>query len=89
MPLTRKLSQSDLLALLADELEAARAQLEALGVVLIGDPLVAVRHITELQALDHAGQRCGSIAEILRSRDLHAATEAAGLESIPARLKRA
>jgi hypothetical protein len=84
-----KLSQTDLLALLAEELEAAHAQLEALGVVLIGDPLVAVRHITELQALDHAGQRCASIAEILRSRNLHAAAEAARLESIPARMRAA
>jgi hypothetical protein len=82
-----KLSQNDLLTLLAEELEAAHAQLEALGVVLIGDPLVAVRHITELQALDHAGQRCASIAEILRSRNLHAAAEAARLESIPARMR--
>ena len=82
-----KLSQNDLLALLAEELEAAHAQLEALGVVLIGDPLVAVRHISELQALDHAGQRCASIAEILRSRNLHAAAEAARLESIPARMR--
>lgn len=84
-----KLSQNDLLALLAEELEAAHAQLEALGVVLIGDPLVAVRHISELQALDHAGQRCASIAEILRSRNLHAAAEAARLESIPARMRAA
>lgn len=82
-----KLSQNDLLALLAEELDAAHAQLEALGVVLIGDPLVAVRHISELQALDHAGQRCASIAEILRSRNLHAAAEAARLESIPARMR--
>jgi hypothetical protein len=82
-----KLNQDDLLALLADELDAARAQLETLGVVLIGDPLVAVRHITELQALDHAGQRCASIAQILRSGDLHAASRNAWLESIPARVR--
>ena len=83
----RKLSQNDLLTLLAEELEEARTQLEALGIVLIGDPLVAVRHITELQALDHAGQRCAQIAGILRSGDLHAAATSAGLDSIPARLR--
>lgn len=80
------LSQNELLALLADELDAARAQLETLGTVLIGDVGVAVRHISELQALDHAGQRCASVAAILRSGDLLAASRAAKLETIPARL---
>lgn len=84
-----QLNQNDLLAVLADELDAAHAQLEALGVVLIGDPLVAVRHITELQALDHAGQRCASVAQILRSGDLPAATRTSWLESIPARVRAA
>jgi len=84
-----QLSQDDLLALLADELDAARAQLEALSVELVGDPLVALRYISELQALDHAGQRCASIAEILRSHDRFAACLGARLESIPARLRAA
>jgi len=84
-----QLSQDDLLALLADELDAARAQLEALSMELVCDPLVALRHISELQALDHAGQRCASIAEILRSRDRFAACLGARLESIPARLRAA
>jgi len=81
-----RLSHDDLLALLADELDIARAQLEALGVALIGDPLVAARYMAELQALDHAGQRCTSIAAILRAEDRIAAVHAAPLESIPARL---
>ncbi|KRB79484.1 hypothetical protein ASE00_19545 [Sphingomonas sp. Root710] len=80
------ISHEDLLAMLADELDAARAQLEALGVTLIGDANVATRHMTELQSLDHVGQRCASIASILRADDLHAASHAAKLESIPARL---
>lgn len=80
------ISQEDLLAMLADELDTARAQLEALGVALIGDTKVAARHMTELQSLDHVGQRCASIASILRAEDLHAASHAAKLESIPARL---
>lgn len=84
-----KIDQADILALLADELDAARAQLETLGVALAGDSSLAIRHIARLQALDHAGQRCATVAAILRSRDLHAASREAQLESIPARLRAA
>lgn len=84
-----QLSQDDLFALLADELDAAREQLEALGIALIGDDAVARRHITELQTLDHVGQRCASIAAILRAEDRLAAGQGASLESIPARLRAA
>ena len=80
------ISQDDLFAMLADELDAARAQLETLGVALIADASVAMRHIGQLQALDHVGQRCASIAAILRAEDRHAATHAAPLDSIAARL---
>lgn len=76
----------DLLALLADELDAARGQLEALGMALISDDMVASRHITQLQAIDHVSQRCASIATILRADDLQAASRAAPLESITARI---
>ena len=82
-----RISQDDLLLMLADELDAARAQLEALGVALIGDDKFAIRHIGRLQAIDHIGQRCASIAAILRSDDLHAASVSATLETIPARLE--
>ena len=81
------IGQDDLLAMLADELDAARAQLEALGVELIGDSQVAAQHISRLQAIDHIGQRCASIAQILRSDDIQAASVSATLESIPARLE--
>lgn len=81
------ISQDQLLTMLADELDAARAQLEALGVALIGDSKVATRHIGRLQAIDHIGQRCASIAAILRSDDLLDASVSARLESIPARLE--
>jgi len=80
------ISQDDLFAMLADELDAARAQLETLGVALIADASVAMRHIGQLQALDHVGQRCASVAAILRSNDRHAASHAATLESITTRL---
>lgn len=80
------ISQDELLAMLADELDAARLQLEAMGDLLIGDPDVVARHITALQALDHVGQRCASIAAILRADDRHAASHTASLESITERL---
>jgi hypothetical protein len=78
-------SRSGLLALLADELDAARAQLDALGLALADDAELARRHLIELQALDHAGQRCAAIAVILRADDPHAATLGAPLESIAGR----
>ena len=53
--------------MLADELDTARAQLEALGMALIGDASVATRYLTELQTIDHIGQRCASVAKILRA----------------------
>jgi len=80
------ISQEDLLAMLADELDAARAQLDMLGIALISDSMVVARHMTQLQALDHVGQRCASVAAILRAEDLQAASHGAKLESIPARL---
>ncbi|ATE63090.1 hypothetical protein [Rhizorhabdus dicambivorans] len=76
---------SDLLALLADELDAARGQLEALGQNLISDQEIAARHVIELQAIDHVGQRCASIATILRGDDA-GASRAAPLETIIARV---
>lgn len=76
----------DLLALLADELDLARDQLEALGLDLIADLETAARHVTALQAIDHIGQRCASIATILRADDAQAATRAAPLEVISTRI---
>jgi len=80
------ISQEDLLAMLAEELDAAHAQLEELGVRLCGDPVVARDHVGPLQALDYVGQRCASVAAILRSDDMQAASHAATLESITGRL---
>ncbi|WP_340316622.1 hypothetical protein [Rhizorhabdus argentea] len=80
------ISHDALLAMLAEELETAREQLEVLGVALISDSDVTARHISHLQALDHVGQRCASVAAILRAEDRHAASRAAPLDSIAARL---
>lgn len=78
--------ESRILGLLADELDAARATLERLGIALCGNPAVAGQHIHELQALDDIGQRQAAIAAILRAPDIGAAATGATLESICRRL---
>jgi len=80
------ISQEDLLSMLAEELDAAREQLEDLGMKLCCSPEVARNHMNELQSIDYVGQRCASVAAILRSDDMHAASHAATLESITGRL---
>ncbi|SDC32763.1 hypothetical protein SAMN05444678_102317 [Sphingomonas sp. YR710] len=81
------ISQDKLLSMLADELDAARLQLEDLGVKLCSNFEIARHHMNELQALDYVGQRCASVGAILRSDDMHAASHAATLESITGRLE--
>lgn len=75
-----------LLAMLATELDDARTELEALGMALCQDIAITTAHVAKLQALDHVGQRCASVADILRSPDIQAASAAAPLESIANRL---
>lgn len=83
----RPTDQRRMLALLACELEDARAQIEALGAALCTDIDLMGRHLDELQALDHAGQRCAAIANILRSTDILAAITTAPLETITDRVE--
>lgn len=75
-----------LLHLLADELDALRAELERLGVVLCADPAVARGHMAALQSLDRIGQRQAAVAEILRAPDRAAAVRNVRLESMAQRL---
>ncbi len=75
-----------ILKILADELDLAQQQIEALGVALCADSAVVEAHLPHLQLLDQAGQRCASIADILRSPDIRSATRNAPLESIARRL---
>lgn len=74
-----------LLAMLAGELDDARADLEKLGSVLCSNPALVSAHLEELQGLDLIGQRCASIAAILRSQDMYSATRDATLESLSER----
>jgi len=78
-----------LLALLAAELDAAFDQLDQLGAALCASVHLRKAYLHHLQALDHVGQRCASVATILRSSDLHAAIRSAPLESIARRLEAA
>lgn len=87
--MTTKISTDQLLAMLASELDAAKVQLEQLGLALTLNPATAAAHVRELQALDHCSQRCASVAAILRAEDMAAATHAASLESIVDRVRNA
>lgn len=80
------MGHDELLILLAEELEAVHLRLEAVGVHLCNDPEVTRRHLTDLQSLDHIGQRCSTIATILRSDDRLHALRTATLEAISARV---
>ena len=80
------ISHRQALAMLADELVEACGQIEALGAALCSDPALVRAHVQHLQSLDHVGQRCASVAEILRSDDIGDASRGAQLESIAARL---
>ncbi|WP_380877752.1 hypothetical protein ACFB49_14110 [Sphingomonas sp. DBB INV C78] len=75
-----------ILGLLADELDAARATLERLGMALCSNPAVAAQHMAELQSLDDIGQRQAAIATILRAQDISEAAGKITLESICRRL---
>jgi hypothetical protein len=75
-------SQRELLEILAQELDLACSQLERLGAALCSNISLARAHITDLQSLDHASQRCATVSIILRSEDIYAASQDAQLESI-------
>ena len=75
-----------LLTLLADELDALRAELEGLGVALCADPAVARGHMAALQSLDQIGQRQAAIADVLRASDRVEAVRGVRLEALAQRL---
>ncbi len=75
-----------LIASLAAELEAMRAELEELGAVLCGDVDVVRRHMVALQALDELGQRAAAIADVLRADDRVNAVRLVPLAGLAARL---
>ena len=81
--------QPDLTALfrsLADELDAARTDLEALSGSLCADPDIVTRHVAALQTLDDVGQRQAAAASVLRAGDPLAAVAAIPLDAMRARL---
>lgn len=80
------IDQRAILALLAAELDDALGQLETLGASLCADIAVVQKHLGELQALDHASQRCAAVAAILRADDILAAVQAAPLETVHDRI---
>lgn len=75
-----------ILMLLAEELDSARHEIEALGLALCSDAAIAARHVGDLQRLDHIGQRQMEVAEILRAPDMAAAAAKTRLEAMHGRL---
>ena len=77
---------SPLLLALADELDAARHDLEALAATLCADPAIALHHLGALQTIDEVGQRQAATAAILRAPDPLAAAAIVPLEAVRCRL---
>lgn len=77
---------SRLFVALADDLDAARIELEALGETLCTDISVALRFSGVLQAIDTIAQRQGAAAAVLRATDPRAAAAAVTLEALRHRL---
>lgn len=75
-----------ILALLAEELLSARAQLENLADTLCADETVVTRHMSALQTLDSVSQRQAAIAQIISANDITATARAVSLEAIARRL---
>ena len=72
---------------LAEELEMIRQRLEAIGDILIGDPVLLQRHAASLQGLDLTDQVLVHLAAVIRAQDKPAAVDAVSMEDLKARLK--
>lgn len=73
---------------LAEQLDAARALIEAMGDDLVADPDVLSRHAKALQAVDIVGQMLGHIANVVRADDRAGAVDAIGMAQLKAKLAR-
>lgn len=86
-PPDRALSAGAIEAGLAEELEMIRQRLEAIGDILIGDPVLLQRHAASLQGLDLTDQVLVHLAAVIRAQDKPAAVDAVSMEDLRARLK--
>lgn len=73
---------------LAEELEFLRRRIEALGGLLVGDPILVARHAAALQDIDLIGQTLGHLAKIVAAADKPAAADRVTLAELKSRLQR-
>jgi hypothetical protein len=73
---------------LAEELDLVVRQLEQLGEILAGDPILLRRHAFPLQSLDLIQQVLGHLGGVVAARDKAMAIDRITLVELKARLKR-
>ena len=81
-------SDDPLMLRMAEELDYARRQLDAMGDALAADFLIVKRHGVTLQSFDIIGQVLGHLATVVRSVDRGEAVERIGMGELKTRLKR-
>jgi hypothetical protein len=73
---------------IAEELALVVRQLERLGEVLVGDPILLHRHPQQLQSIDLMQQVLGHLGRIVGARDRDLAVDRVTLVELKSRLKR-
>ena len=74
------------LTIVAKILNELSGEIEELGAALCGDPALAERHMTALQAIDLIAQKQRWLAEWLRADCSTSAANAIGIETLKQRL---
>jgi len=72
----------------AEELDLVARELEQLGGILAGDPILLHRHGAQLQSIDRIKQVLGHIGRIVAARDKAVALDQVTLQELRGRLKR-
>ena len=81
-------SESVLEQRIAEELELVVRQLEQLGDILAGDPILLHRHAPQLQSIDLMQQTLGHLGRVIAARDKTMAVDRISLTELKARLQR-
>ena len=82
-------SHNPLDARIAEELALVVRQLEHVGNMLAGDPILLHRYATQLQSIDLMQQVLGHLGRVVSAADREAAVERVTLTELKGRLKRA
>lgn len=73
---------------LAEEMEYIRRRLDAIGDLLVKEPILLNRHTATLQSIDHINQTLGHMAKVVGSADKGNAIDRVTLQDLRARLMR-